>query len=84
MNYLGIPIHEDKNMVDKIQIRQHKKKRINKKWNKSKGIKYLDVPKRDLFVVDIPLIIVGMSPQKAIVGHPKMIEILKQQINHTQ
>lgn len=36
----GIPDAYDVNIIKFVSIRRHKKKRINKKWNKKYGIKY--------------------------------------------
>jgi len=45
----GIQVVESKYITDKKQIRRHKSKRINKKWNKRYGCRYIDVPKKEVF-----------------------------------
>ena len=47
--YLGYRIVESKSVVKWVQCRTHKKKRINKKWEKRYG--YKEVPDNGTFVV---------------------------------
>lgn len=54
-------------MADTVQIRTHKKKRINKKWRKRYGVK--EVPWNKFIVAD-----------HKIYCHPKMIEKIKAEI----
>ena len=72
MNYntlqmLGYRFISCDSMVHKIQCRKHRKKRINKKWLKRYGFKY------------VPMTEVYQTGDKFI-AHPKIIEIIKQQM----
>lgn len=46
----GIPVIENRLLVDKVQRRFHKKKRINKKWLKQYG--YKEVPSKRMMIFD--------------------------------
>lgn len=59
----GYPLIECSYMMDIVQARTHKKKRINKKWQKRYGVK--EVPWKRYVLTD-----------GKIYGHPKMIEKL--------
>ena len=56
-------------MCDRVQARKHKKKRINKKWRKRYGMK--EKPWSKLLITDSGMII----------GHPKMIARLMEDIS---
>lgn len=60
---IGVPY-----MMDIVQARTHKKKRINKKWRKRYGVK--EVPWNKLYIAD-----------GKIYCHPKMIEKIKAEID---
>ena len=66
----GYKVISDKNCVEQVQARRHKKRRINKKWLKRYGMKC--VPSRKIYVIRDP---------RVIVGHPivmdKLIEKIK-------
>lgn len=66
----GYEVISDKNCVEKVQARRHKKRRINKKWLKRYGMKY--VPSRKIYVI---------HSNGWILGHPivmdKLIEKIK-------
>ena len=62
---LGYPVVITENMVEAVQARKHKKKRINKKWLKRYGKKY--VPSDKIIVVD-----------RMIYVHPKTFAKLKE------
>lgn len=66
----GYKVISDKNCVELAQARRHKKRRINKKWMKRYGMKY--VPSRKIYVI---------HSLKVITGHPivmdKLIEKIK-------
>lgn len=47
----GIPIYVKGN---KVQIRKHKKKRINKKWLKKYGYRYTSTPLDDDMIIALP------------------------------
>lgn len=57
----GLKIIENVHMVDQIQVKTHKKKRINKKWRKRYGLR--NVPKKEVYMLN----------QNTIVGHPTTI-----------
>lgn len=59
----GMKIVENIHMVDEVQRKAHRKKRINKKWAKKYGFTY--APKRDVFVTG-----------EMIIGHPITINEL--------
>lgn len=63
----GYPLIENSYMADKVQVRTHKKKRINKKWKKRYGTK--EVPWKNLVIFD-----------NKIYGHPQMIERIKMEM----
>lgn len=65
----GYRLIESPYMCDKVQARKHKKKRINKKWLKRYGMK--EKPWSKLLITDSGMII----------GHPKMIARLMEDIN---
>lgn len=56
-------------MMDIVQARTHKKKRINKKWRKRYGVK--EVPWNKIVVTD----------DKKIYCHPRMVDKIKAEIN---
>lgn len=60
----GYQLIETSCMADVVQVRTHKKKRINKKWRKRYGVK--EVPWNKLYVFE-----------DKILAHPKMIERIK-------
>lgn len=64
----GIPVIASWGAVTEVQARTHRKSRINKKWLKRYGTKY--VPSKDLIYF-----------QGMIIGHPKTIEKLKKAVN---
>jgi hypothetical protein len=64
----GIQIVESEAMVDKKQIRKHKKKRINKKWIKRYGFK--ETPRKEVFQFE-----------NKIIGHPDTIKKIYKLIN---
>ena len=66
-NLLGYDIITVPYMMDIVQARTHKKKRINKKWRKRYGVR--EVP-WNKFVID----------GKRIYCHPKMVEKIKAEI----
>jgi len=72
MEYInGIEVYvSDNHLYTKI-IKRHKKKRINKKWNKRYGIKTIELPRKDIFVMDNKIII-----------HTKYFEKLKEKLNN--
>lgn len=55
-------------MCDRVQARKHKKKRINKKWRKRYGMK--EIPWRKLLITN----------DGKIYGHPKMIELIVEEM----
>ena len=61
-NFLGYKIIVSESCCDYVQVRRHKKKRINKKWLKRYGKKL--VPKKDI-------VIVNYGVDKFIFCHPK-------------
>ena len=63
-----IQVVECKWMTDKKQIRRHRSKRINKKWNKKYGCKFIDVPKQKVYYFE-----------NKIIGHPKMLKKIIEQ-----
>lgn len=70
--WYGYELISDKNCMELVQARRHKKRRINKKWLKRYGMKR--VPSRKIYVV---------HTKKWILGHPivmdKLIEKIKGQ-----
>jgi hypothetical protein len=46
----GVPVIENRLLVDRVQRRTHKKKRINKKWLKKYG--YKEVPSKRIMIFD--------------------------------
>lgn len=67
--FSGLKIVEDKSMVDKIQCKKHRKKRINKKWIKRYGFTYK--PKKNV-----------LKFGDMIVGHPETIKLIKDKIKY--
>lgn len=63
--FVGYKLIEDKWMIESQEVRRHRAKRINKKWIKRYGRKYVYVPSNEYFVF-----------QDRIVGHPKAIKAL--------
>lgn len=59
-SFFGYKIVESDSCCNMVQRRKHRKKRINKKWLKRYGIKY--IPSKDLIIVG-----------DTIYGHPKVI-----------
>lgn len=66
--FYGYQIIETPFMCDTVQAKKHKKKRINKKWKKRYGMK--EIPKKEFLITN----------DGKIFGHPKMIEMLKNEI----
>ena len=64
LDILGYQIIEVPYMADTVQVRTHKKKRINKKWRKRYGIK--EVPWNRFYI-----------ESNRIYCHPKWVEKLK-------
>lgn len=67
--YMGYRLIETDILTKKVQIKTHKKKRINKKWMKKYGFK--EVPDYGSIVV----------ANKCILAHPKIIEKIKEYID---
>lgn len=71
--FTGYTIIENECFVDSVRSRKHKKRRIDKKWLKRYGYKY--VPKKEVYI----------TADRVIVGHPtlirKIIEKIKEQDN---
>lgn len=67
MIFGGYKVVASEYCCDIVQARKHKKKRINKKWLKRYGMKY--VPKKGVLVFD------GF-----IVGHPSVIDKLIEEV----
>jgi hypothetical protein len=71
----GYTIIESEYCVDQVRSRKHKKRRIDKKWLKRYGYKY--IPKKEIYV----------TKDKMIIGHPivikKLVESIKEQDNDT-
>ena len=67
--YMGYRLIETDILTKKVQIKTHKKKRINKKWMKKYGFK--EVPDYGKIVV----------ADKNILAHPKTIEKIKECID---
>ena len=69
--YNGYTIVENEYCVDQVRSRTHKKRRIDKKWLKRYGYKY--VPKKEIYI----------TADRTIIGHPilirKIIEAIKEQ-----
>jgi len=65
---MGYKFIESLAMVDKIQRRKHKSKRINKKWAKRYG--YKEVPKKDIYMMD-----------RNIIAHPIIMDLIKKELN---
>ncbi|WP_217562749.1 hypothetical protein [Paenibacillus sp. GbtcB18] len=63
----GYRIIENENMVERKQIRTHRKRRINKKWAKRYGFNV--IPKKGIFVMGSTLIM-----------HPTVAQIVRQQV----
>ncbi len=66
-NFLGYQVIAVPYMIDIVQARTHKKKRINKKWRKRYGVK--EVPWNKFIIAD-----------RKIYCHPKMVEKLNAEI----
>ena len=64
----GYPLIEVHHMADKVQVRKHKKKRINKKWLKRYGMK--EVPWKTLVLFE-----------GKIYGHPMTLKKLIESIS---
>lgn len=71
----GYAIIESEHCVDPVRSRKHKKRRIDKKWLKRYGYKY--VPKKEIYI----------TTDRMIIGHPilirKIIEKIKEENNDT-
>lgn len=68
--YNGMAVIENSHLTDKVQSKRHHKKRINKKWLKRYGYKY--VPSKKIFFFNNQFIM-----------HPTLIKQLKNKIkNH--
>lgn len=65
---LGLQIIENIHMVDTIQNKTHRTKRINKKYIKKYG--FTNIPKKNVFMADGKLI-----------GHPETLKILRNEAN---
>ena len=63
----GLKLIESEYMVDKIQRKKHKKKRINKKWRKKYG--FIAIPKKDFYQFG-----------NNIIAHPVMIYELRKHL----
>ncbi len=55
---------ENPNLLDRVQVRRHKKKRINKKWMKIYGFKGIPSKK---------IIVFGGN----VFGHPQLLKLIK-------
>ena len=66
MMIFGYDIISVPHMCDVKQKRTHRKKRINKKWRKRYGMK--EVPHKEFYIDTL---------NRKIYGHPKMIDVLK-------
>lgn len=77
LNYCfnGYTIIESERCVDRVRSRKHKKRRIDKKWLKRYGYKY--VPKKEVYI----------TADRVIIGHPvlirKIVEAIKEKDNDT-
>lgn len=60
----GYQIIENNYLIDRVRVRTHKKKRINKKWTKRYG--YKGVPKKDVYIMG-----------DKIIGHPDTINKMR-------
>jgi hypothetical protein len=69
----GYNIIESEYCVDHVRSRKHKKRRIDKKWLKRYGYKY--IPKKEVYI----------TADRMIIGHPivirKLVESIKEQDN---
>lgn len=59
--------------VNTVKVRRHRKKRINKKWTKKYGPKYIHVPKKELCIFKDPY------GGDMLIGHPKYINMILEQ-----
>ena len=69
---MGFSLIESDAIVKKVQVRTHKKKRINKKWLKRYGFK--EVPDYDTIYVGTPM------GEKYIIAQPKTIKRIKESL----
>lgn len=69
----GYAIFESEYCVDRVRARKHRKRRIDKKWHKRYGYKY--IPKKEVYV----------TKDKTIIGHPivirKLVKAIKENGN---
>ena len=72
-SFNGYTIIESEHCVDQVRSRRHKQRRIDKKWLKRYGYKY--IPKKEVYI----------TADRVIIGHPtliqKIIEKIKEQGN---
>jgi len=68
----GMPVVLDKKLGKEVQSRTHRKKRINKKWSKRYGVRF--VPDRNCYVFDSPY------GGKQIIMHPTVWEVVRLEI----
>lgn len=55
--FMGYKIISSEACLKRVQKRKHKKRRINKKWEKKYGYKL--VPSKDVYVAKNPMMIIG-------------------------
>lgn len=56
--------------VNIVKVRRHRKKRINKKWTKKYGPKYIHVPVNELYICK------DRYGSDMLIGHPKYIDMI--------
>lgn len=69
LGFGGIEIIENPHMVDKIRVRRHKKKRIDKKWLKRYGYRY--VPQKQFLMMK------ETTGRIKVFAHPKYAEEIR-------
>lgn len=70
--YMGYRIVASEYCSDRVRSRRHRKRRIDKKWLKRYGYKY--VPHKEIYI----------TANRMIIGHPRVIEKLIKAITDTK